>query len=507
MPNPIVRHRAAAVLSLLVVGAVHAAVVPSGNTHVPLDPTIFTNSQQPGVVAIDLPGVTREAAREVIAFDDDRILVAGDATATPTLLADRIALVRVKARSTPIALPGGAAAALDTTFGNGAGFVLDALDRSNVTLTLERMLLQPDGRIVLLAHAVDAVGDTSSELLLARYLADGTRDATFGSAGIVSVPLCNDCTLIQAVSFDLAMEPDGALASAASVAKLLPGGAQLREIELQLRRHHADGTPETGFGFSGVQRYDEFAGIAEGFGAGFVRIVRRGDGRIAVVNNTADPAGDHFGPPAVMLLRPDGVPDVAFGDGGSALLPAGTSAPAIVPFAMQALADGRLVVGGLAVSQDFRVRQYFAARITAAGHIDTSFADDGLALVRFRTGTTEESTGRAIAHDADGRLYVAGDTGPNFADTRIGLLRLRPDGSPDTDFAPAGRHAYSEFALSGGLTNVFESGEVVHAATVAPSGVLVAAGARTSRSSDDRSEDRMLVFRLQRELSFGDGFE
>ncbi|MBB5207141.1 hypothetical protein [Chiayiivirga flava] len=509
MPNPHLLRTALLACCAIAFAAAHAQT-PPGIARVPLDPVLFSNSNQKGVIALDVAGVTREAGREVIAQDGGFILVAGDAHTDPDSDApSRIVLARIRPQSTPIAVPGGAAAFLDAGFGDG-GLRVDAFARTAHSHALHGMVQQPDGRIVLMVRsALLADGpDAPGELLFARYLANGTPDTGFGTAGVVSLPLCDgaDCALRQPLSFDLAMEPDGSLLAIASIMKLLPNGG-FREIELELRRLHADGTPDLDFGPDGLQAYDDFPGLGEEIGAGQVRLARRADGRIAVVANTLDFDLEGHGTPAVMLLRADGTPDTAFGSGGSRLLPVDPARNAMLPMAIDVQDDGRIVVAGMALAPFSDAPSFFAARLTATGTVDTTFGGDGNVFGDSTPAGDGSDIANAMAHDARGRHYLVGDTGPNAFDPHVGVLRLQPNGAADEGFAANGLARYTELAVQTGITNVFLTNERAFAATVAPTGVLVAAGARVSQDSSDRSEDRLIAFRLLRTELFADDFE
>lgn len=511
MPIPSPRQRRTALLACCALAWTSAhAQTPPGIARVPLDPALFSNSNQKGVIALDVPGVTREAGREVIAQDGGFILVAGDAHTDPDSAApSRILLARIRPQSTPIAVPGGAAAFLDPGFGDG-GLRVEAYARSAHSHALLGMVQQPDGRIVLMVRsALLADGPNApGELLFARYLANGTPDTGFGTAGVVSVPLCDgaDCALRRPLSFDLAMEPDGSLLAIASLMKLLPDGG-FREIELELRRLQADGTPDAAFGSGGVQAHDEFPGLGEEIGAGQVRLARRADGRIAVVVNTLDFELDGHGTPAVMLLRADGTPDTTFGTGGSRLLPVDPARIAMLPMAIDMQDDGRIAVGGMAQAPFSSAPSFFAARLTATGAVDTAFGGNGLVFGDSTPVGDSSDIANAMAHDARGRLYLVGDTGPNAFDAHVGVLRLQANGAADEGFAANGFTRYTELAVQTGITNVFLTNERAFAATVAPTGVLVATGSRVSQDGTDRSEDRLIAFRLQRTELFADEFE
>ena len=94
--------------------------------------------------------------------------------------------------------------------------------------------IQPDGRIVAAGYA--ALGG-EFQIAVARYLTDGTLDATFGGAGIVTVAYGNNSD--DAVG--MALQPDGKI--------VVAGAAQ--QIRYVLFRFASDGSLDPDFGTVG----------------------------------------------------------------------------------------------------------------------------------------------------------------------------------------------------------------------------------------------------------------
>ena len=120
--------------------------------------------------------------------------------------------------------------------------------------------------------------------------------------------------------------------------------------------------------------------------------------------------------------------DSSFGTGGSALIDFGGedrgSAVAIQP-------DGRIVLAGRtgsATSGDFAV-----ARVTAGGLPDASFGSAGRRVDNFGAGSDDNAYD--VALQPNGMIVAAGDTVPQGGLPDFGVVRLRPDGTPDPGFA------------------------------------------------------------------------
>ena len=136
-----------------------------------------------------------EFADDAALLPDDRILAAG-LSVDPTLLipAASVTLAQLLAN-------GG----LDGTFGDG-GAATAAPDTGAFHL-VRRIALQPDGRIVAAGSAIRGSGSpTSSDVLLMRFLSDGTLDGSFGTGGTVRTSFTDQDEL-----FAVALQPDGGI--------------------------------------------------------------------------------------------------------------------------------------------------------------------------------------------------------------------------------------------------------------------------------------------------------
>jgi uncharacterized delta-60 repeat protein len=99
----------------------------------------------------------------------------------------------------------------------------------------------------------------------------------------------------------------------------------------------------------------------------------------------------------------------------------------------------------------------------AAGDMDPTFGDAGIANLRFRNGVIMQAA-RGIALDPDGKIYVAGGT----THGECALARLNPDGSPDETFASVGvaRAKYQNFDSNGTGIQIASDGRLILTTTV-----------------------------------------
>jgi uncharacterized delta-60 repeat protein len=221
---------------------------------------------------------------------------------------------------------------LDPTFGSGG------LVRTSVGIgddEVIRLLVQPDGRIVVGGDAfvADADGGSSQLGMLLRYTPAGVLDSTFGANGIV---LADRDPFLRG----LALESDGKL-----VVSLLGRASNANFDELVAARYTATGALDPTFGSSGVAtfdcpRADAATGVCEAWAVFLLR-----DGSMVL------PLGDYIG--WLARLGPTGVLDTAFGNGGFVLMGDPVAPPgqesrtfSVGPPAAAVTSDGKLIVAG-----------------------------------------------------------------------------------------------------------------------------------------------------------------
>lgn len=151
--------------------------------------------------------------------------------------------------------------------------------------------------------------------------------------------------------------------------------------------------------------------------------------------------------------------------------------------------DGKLVIGTAAVGQDAAI----VSRFTSGGVVDTTFGDSG--FLRFNQsnypwlGTDSAYSDRALAVQDDDKILVMGRRFIGF-DYQIYVVRLLPNGDPDSSFNGTG---YKHFSLGYQL-------DTGHCIAVQPDGKIVIAGT----SGDGQS--LFAVVRLNFDGSFDTGF-
>ena len=352
---------------------------------------------------------------------------------------------------------------LDTSFGEG-GKVF-----TNVSGTewAEAVAVQNDGKIVVVGHGSD-------DFIVARYLANGKMDTSFGSGGSTRVNFAGVDT-----ARDVLIQPDGKIIIVGGVAGLtemgqgtlghrfvendfglmrltssgkldtsfgdrgkvitnLSGTDWAEAVALQddgkivvvgnggndfaVARYFANGKPDTSFGSNGTTRVN-FAGVDTARD-----VVIQPDGKLLVVgsaNNERDLG--------LVRLQTNGKLDTSFGSGGKVLTSvSGTDWAEAV--ALQN--DGKIVVVGNG-GNDFVVARYLAN-----GKLDSSFGNRGMTRVNF--GAID--TARDVVIQPDGKIVVVGGVNGNtfldrtgYVENNIGVMRLNSNGKLDTSFGQVGK--------------------------------------------------------------------
>jgi uncharacterized delta-60 repeat protein len=309
---------------------------------------------------------------------------------------------------------------LDATFGTGGKLTLDVPDAHL------RLAVQPDGKLVLFGKSTAAA--TGDDFFLARLTATGAFDVTFGSGGRVTTDFGGNESAGQVL-----IQPDGKLVVAGTSS--LPGQASSSPtFTAILARYNADGSLDQTFGSAGR--------VLEP-GESEPQPVVLPDGKLLVALLDS-------GKPALRRFNADGTPDASFGSQGE-VLSTGTFSPDTI-YAAALQSDGKLLVAGtrLILPEPYNPappsNPLVLARFNPDGSVDTGFGSGGQTGSSFRFVTP---TGLAV--QGDGGIVVTLSSSDN---PRSGvLLRYLPNGVLDSNFGLGGVVTFAHFVdTSGGLT-------------------------------------------------------
>jgi uncharacterized delta-60 repeat protein len=327
---------------------------------------------------------------------------------------------------------------LDASFDGDGWMVIDFGGNEEA----RAIALQTDGKIILAGYT-DL--QDSFDFALARLLPDGSLDNSFNSDGLLS----SDLSGANDSAFALALQPDGAL--------LIAGYIYLDSAsDFALARYLPDGNLDASFDGDGWASLD-FAGQGDQAFA----MALQADGRV-VLAGVAE-VGMDSADFALARFNPDGSLDASFDGDGWLLSDFDSTYDSATAVLVQP--DGRIVAAGDS-SGDMAV-----ARYQADGVPDPAFDEDGLLRLDFYT---LDDSGNAVILQPDGKLILAGSS--HFChETDFALARLTPDGNLDRSFEDDGQL----------LSYIVEVSEYGMAVLQQPDGRLVVAGTIDLGNGDD----------------------
>jgi uncharacterized delta-60 repeat protein len=409
-----------------------------------------------------------------------------------------------------------AAGDLDPTFGTG-GKVIES--QPNTNIASGGAVLQPDGKILVLASVSGQNGLPLASFTVFRYLPDGVLDASFGTNGEALVAFPE-----MAGADSIALQPDD---------KIVLAGQELSDSSgtggFAVARLNPDGSVDSGFGSGGVvtTRFPSLNGVAPISDSASVVLVEP-NGNILAGGAVGYCAGYRCPIPihtALARYHADGSLDTSFGKGGLvsvaaargpyalALLANGNvvavNGPAIAAFDSQGnllptIVPGTIVATGRGNSADSFTVDVFsdAGHYVSAGMISESNRhDNDVHVLRYNvansgnpatTGSVDatfasppfdfgpedtysNNVPRAVAMQLDGKVVVGGTApvgagggaGANFA-----LARLNASGSLDSGFGSGGKVTTS----FGGSSQSFGGSSFPNAVLVQADGNILLVG-------------------------------
>lgn len=314
-----------------------------------------------GIARDFIPGVFAAFVGDLVLQSDGGVVIAGVAFHTS---GPRPTLVRLESDGT-----------LDTSFGTAG---VAQVDFGPVGLQVNDVALQSDGKLVITGQ-MSAAGQA---ILVMRFNADGSPDATFGSNGTVFTQVRNDLNVGNAV----AIQSDG---------KIVVGGYSVLTTAPQLSnlvlvRYDSAGNLDDSFGVDGVA----IPTVNAQLGAKDIAI--DADGKIVAVGATT--AGDVL----VVRVNSDGSEDATFSGDGAAEFDFGAPGEAQ---SLTLQSDGKILVAGFATTASVTGTDFAVARLTSDGALDHEFGLSGVQLLDLDS-VFDRAT--SIAIDPTGGFVVSG---------------------------------------------------------------------------------------------------
>ena len=337
------------------------------------------------------------------------------------------------------------------------------------------------GRVVAVGESsLGRGGGTNRDLVVLRYLPDGTPDASFGSGGRVThagaAGGLNDWDKGEAVAID-------------SLGRIVVCGRSYNlgtpgDADLAVWRFLDNGSLDLSFAGRGFVTQDSAAG-GRGWDSGQALAIDA-LGRIVIAGYSSLPlqAGQVLRDRQAVVWRllTDGRFDGSFGPAGTRVLTSATSDEA---WGVALDASGRVFVAGQVGSGAAQDVGLWC--LEDNGTLDLTFGQGGRATHHDAAGGAGADAGLALALDAQGRALVAGRSVVAGGGTAMVVWRFNPVGALDLSFGGRG------FALlddPGGTPN---AGDVAYGIAVAPlSGEIVVAGNAIGQNGFDATVWQLL---------------
>lgn len=243
--------------------------------------------------------------------------------------------------------------------------------------------------------------------------APGDLDLTFNGTGMV----IQDNGFLDLYQ-DVKMMPDGKIVAVGTTYDATYAA------DIQVSRFMSDGAPDPGFGTDGIFRYHL------GYETGGYACHVKDDGSLLVAGISMDNMG---GFEMVLLQLTDaGVLDPAFGTDGVARYDYGAGED--MAYAMAVQEDGRIILAGTIRNEEWKLVPA-VVRFTADGILDTSFGNNGLAVIPV---AFEENEFAAVQVQPDGKIVAAGHIGNDLTWFSLLLARFDANGVLDPSFGVDG---------------------------------------------------------------------
>lgn len=349
-----------------------------------------------GHVDVPLEGGINDVLNKLIVQPDGMILASG-ISLSHVSHSDDFVVLRFNSDGTP-----------DAGFGSNGRVLTDfgvqGQDRAR------DMVLQPDGKIVLVGAEAHATGGVYAEsnFAAARYNADGTLDSGFGTGGLAVSKLANYALNGTAA----VLQPDGTLVIAGQAR---PNSGSFQDTALT--RLLLNGSVDTTFGASGLFR----ANLSPGNDDFATDALLMPDGTVVVSLFAGSNGSRDF---TLARFTAAGALDLSFNGTGYRSTSLGAANDIARHLALDA--NGKIIAAGDTSETIYQNGgDLVVARFNVDGSIDATFGNDGAVKANFYGG--DDSADGGVAVQPDGNIVAVG-VAVSGSVPKLGMVRVLPIG-------------------------------------------------------------------------------
>lgn len=299
---------------------------------------------------------------------------------------------------------------LDFEFGDNGKKIID-LGGTDVGLAVN---LQVDGKIITANRSCISDNNECSAILI-RLNSDGTFDNTFGDDGVQTIQLDD---LFYGAPHRFLINPNG---------DIILGGSVWNgtDFDFAVYKINNDGTKNTNFGVDGLTTFD--------FGTGKVDIATdltfQGE-NIIVLGRTCDSVSENKCGIGLTRITSDGLIDTSFGNKGKMTTKLNTN---IIPKTIAVQQNGNLLVVG---DKKDLVNRFVLIRYKTNGKMDENFGKNGKIVDNFIND--KDAWGDDVIVQPEGKIVLIGHTIREGNSSDFVLKRYESDGTQDIIFGDNG---------------------------------------------------------------------
>lgn len=325
-----------------------------------------------------------------------------------------------------------------------------------------------------------------TDIVVARFNADGTIDTTFGTAGVVRLDLGAGAGNVRDALWSVATDATDRLVLFGS---RKAEGATRVDSDRVVVRLSADGAIDATFATMGIHTLN-IANLGDNARAGFVQA----DGKIVASGYTNQPTGvgtQTANRPVVLRLNDNGTADATFGAGGIVNYNPFMSGSPTVPWGMAEaygiglLSTGHYITTGYGRSDPAATAvNLIGLKLSATGVPDATFGTAG-ALEKDIAGDNDR--GRNLVVLPGDRILMVGSATPAAMNVDAMIMMVTAAGALDTTFNTTGYKLYK-----------FEDrpDEAFFGAAVSPNGMLAAAAGYRAGGTGNNDDATLVLLPL-----------